>query len=244
MAPTSFSSDCTLCTASFNCPYDQNMTQPAPVCLDPECPDSVCDECSDHEECCEECVQEGSVCEDCPPDRDCCGGCAQDECGILDFVDCIGPHCEYHKDYVCDGSCFELFGDQAAEMFGIGGSLPQLPIDPKFGDKNNRLQEVMSWEPILDQGQVANPALPPNDNSYDALRYSAGLLMQAAVAGNNSQYADIDRPLPASHIHGPCSGHVHHDCLSEKVESKGPHRSVTKSPANRFVRYVFTVIFL
>ena len=156
----------------------------APVCLDPHCPESVCDECSDHEDCCQECVQEEG-CEDCPGHQDCCEDCIEDDCGLADFIDCAVPHCEYHKDYVCDGSCFELFGDQAAEMFGHG-ALPELPMDMFSNNTVPRLQNPMAWEPSSSTGY--EPLATPfrNDSSYDALRESAGILMQAAAASNMS----------------------------------------------------------
>ena len=208
------------------------MTDRAPVCVDPDCPDSVCNECSDHEDCCQECVQEGSVCEDCPADEDCCEGCA-DDCGNWD-LNCTGPHCEYHKDYVCDGSCFELFGDQAAEMFGLGESLPQLPLDPKLG--NTRYQEMISWEQLHSVGHPGSSVSPLHQTPYDAIRHSAGLLMQAATVGGINEHEVDDRSLPTSQNCEEKTAHGRDDCASHRARGKGPQRSATKSPAHRFVR--------
>ena len=225
--------ECTLCISDFTSAVDEKMTDRAPVCVDPDCPDSVCDECSDHEDCCQECVQEGSVCEDCPADEECCEGCV-DDCDIQDLVNCTGPHCEYHKDYVCDGSCFELFGDQAAEMFGLGGSLPQLPLEPKLG--NTRYQEMVSWEQVAGMGQPGNSVSPLHQIPYDAIRHSAGLLMHAAALNGISEHDVDDHSLPTSQEHGPDTTHGPDDNASHKSRSKVSQRPATKSPAHRFVR--------
>ena len=226
--------ECTLCISDFTSAVDEKMTDRAPVCVDPDCPDSVCNECSAHEDCCQDCEQEGSVCEDCPADQECCAGCA-DDCGILDLVNCTGPHCEYHKDYVCDdGSCFELFGDQAAETFGIGESLPQLPLESKLG--NTRYQEMVSWEQVPRIGHPGNAASPLHQIPYNAIRHSAGSLMQAAAVSGISEHEVDDRPLPTSQNHGANTAHGHDDCASHKARGKGPQRSVMKPPAHRFVR--------
>ena len=229
----SSSRECTLCISDFTSAVDEKMTDRAPVCVDPDCPDSVCEECSDHEDCCQECVQEGSVCEDCPADEECCEGCV-DDCGSLDLVNCTGPHCEYHKDYVCDGSCFELFGDQAAEMFGLGESLPQLPLDPKL--INTRHQEMMSWEQMPGVGHPGNSVSPLQQIPYNAAGHSAGLLMQAAAVSGRAEHEVEGCSLPTSQSHGASTALVHDDCVSHRARSKGSQRSATKSPAHRFVR--------
>ena len=233
MSQSTSKRECTLCISDPKSAVDEEMTDRGPVCVDPDCPDSVCNECSDHEDCCQECVQEGSVCEDCPADEECCEGCA-DDCGILDLVNCTGSHCEYHKDYVCDGSCFELFGDQAAEMFGLGESLPQLPLEPKFGPA--RYQEVVSWEQMPSVGHHGNPLLPLHQIPYDAIRPSAGLSMQAAAVSGINEHEVDDRSLPTSQSYGANIAHGHDDCASQRARGKAPQRSATKSPAHRFVR--------
>ena len=224
--------ECTLCISDFTS-VDEKMADRAPVCVDPDCPDSVCNECSDHEDCCQDCVQEGSVCDDCPADEECCEGCP-DECGILDLVNCTGPHCEYHKDYVCDGSCFELFGDQAAEMFGLGESLPQLPLEPKLG--NTRYQEVVSWEQVSSVGNPGNSVSPLHQIPYNAIRHSAGLLMQVAAVSGRSEHEINDSSLPTSQTCEANTTYEHDDCASHRAGGKGPQRSATKSPTHRFVR--------
>jgi hypothetical protein len=83
----------------------------APVCVDPECSDNVCEECS--EKACEECSDHEENCEDCVSD------CRFSVCG--DWADC-----GTHNDNPIDDPYFELFGNQAAQMFSLDGRLPQL----------------------------------------------------------------------------------------------------------------------
>lgn len=245
MSFRSFAPDCTLCIGDPHSPAAEKMSNQAPVCEDPDCPDSVCDECSDHEECCEGCVQEGSVCEDCPPNQECCGGCTEDECGILDLINCTGPRCEYHKDYVCDGSCFELFGDQAAEMFGIGGALPQLPIEPKLGEKGNtQHQELMTWEPILHSAPNASTAQHLKDFSDDTLRHSADLLMQAAAASNIHHSHGESCLLAAGQTNMSQAFGANAGVTSENIGSNDPRRCVSKSPAQRSIRLVSSLTIM
>ena len=88
------------------------------ICVEPECSEIICEECSDHEECCEYCVEDyGS------------------DCGVS--IDCDGAHCGIYDDCALAGSCSELFGDQAAATFGLGGCLPQLPMETTSVESSN-----------------------------------------------------------------------------------------------------------
>ncbi len=115
-APKSASA-CTLCTGEATAPSKRRKTLPPPVCIDPECseitceecPESVCDECSNHEESCEECVPH------------CVSECRISLCGDR-------PESSLEDDHAFDNSYFELFGDPAAQIFDLEGSLP-FPLD-------------------------------------------------------------------------------------------------------------------
>ncbi|ERF77086.1 hypothetical protein EPUS_06304 [Endocarpon pusillum Z07020] len=121
-------SACTLCTnedtasRTYPSPSKKRKILPPPVCIDPdcsevtckECPESVCDECSNHEESCEECVPHCV--------SDCVSDCRISLCGDR-------PESSLHDDYPFDNSYFELFGDQATQMFDLDGSIPQLPVN-------------------------------------------------------------------------------------------------------------------
>lgn len=168
--------DCTLCNGISGSAMDDKASDLASVCMDPFCPESTCEECSAHEECCQECDEhEGGNCEDCADHQDYCEECVEEHCGT-------GPHCNYHKDYACHGSCFELFGEQATEMFGLG-ALPELPIDVASShSKSIRPGMVTAWDASFDMGQYHTPPRLEHDNSDGTLRATAGILMQAAAA--------------------------------------------------------------
>jgi hypothetical protein len=82
----------------------------SPVCVDPECSETICETCSDHEECCECSL----------------GDCGLD-CGVC--IDCGTPDRISQNDSYFAGPYSELFGDQATEMFGLGNCLPHLPME-------------------------------------------------------------------------------------------------------------------
>ncbi len=116
-------STCALCTEPPSCRPCQSASESGkgpqlPVCVDPhclqnicdDCPESICDACSDHGESCEECVVQ-------------CGS----NCGTSLTSDASMPG--IYDDCPLDDSYSELFGDQAAQMFGLDGCLPQLPSD-------------------------------------------------------------------------------------------------------------------
>ena len=191
MSAKSLAQDCTLCNGDSASAMDEKTSYQAPICVDPDCPQSVCEECSDHEECCQECVQEDRICEDCSGHQECCEECVEDGCGILDLIDCAGPQCEYHKDYVCDGSCFELFGDQAAEMFGLG-ALPELPME--YASGNSTRPEISSaWNSTVDVVQHKSDPSLPRENFDGALRESAEILIQAAAISTVVNPRDSDK---------------------------------------------------
>ena len=183
MTVRTFAQDCSLCNATSRSAMDDKASHLASVCMDPYCPESTCEECSDHEECCQECDEhEGGNCEDCAGHQDYCEECVEEHCGILDLIDRTAPHCNYHKDYACDGSCFELFGEQATEMFG-NGSLPELPMDVTPSDsKSIRPGMATAWDSSFDMGQYHAPPPLEHDSSDGTLRATAGILMQAAAA--------------------------------------------------------------
>lgn len=89
-----------------------------PICVDPECSEIICEECSDHDECCEYCVEDyGS------------------DCGVS--IDCEGPHRRIYDDCAFAGYYSELFGDQAVETFGLGCCLPQLPMEAMSAESSS-----------------------------------------------------------------------------------------------------------
>ena len=206
----------------------------APVCIDPDCPQSVCDECPEHKECCEECVQEEDNCEDCAGHQDCCDVCTDDGCGVLDLVDCNGPHCEYHKDYICDGSCIQLYREQATELIGHG-SIPQLPLEPNpssgFG---TWCQNVNATELGSDSGYGVTPPHLLRESSYGDMRQSAGILMQAAAASTTSGFrcgaGQSSLPSPVSSTDMPLQQDLHR---IPKNEMNRSGHSATRSPACR-----------
>ncbi len=81
-----------------------------PGCGDHMCDETICEECSNHQECCDDCVV------DCESD-----------CGISFGV-------EYPYAFECSDT--ELFGDQTAQTFGLGRSLPQLATENTIIESN------------------------------------------------------------------------------------------------------------
>lgn len=237
-----FVQDCTLCNADSESAMDEKMSHQASVCVDPDCPQSVCDECSDPEECCQECVQEEGTCEDCTGHQDCCEECVEGGCSILDLIDCAGRHCEYHKDYVCDGSCFELFGDQATEMFGHG-ALPELPMDTTAGNSTSTWSGMPSaWKPSINMAQHSMAPSLVHESSYGALRESAGILMQAAAASTvavNARETVKDSLFKPSHFGDYTSQKQYSSDLAQAGMNTTGH-APSKSPTHRFVTYVIT----
>lgn len=125
-------SACTLCTSeatapkTYSLPSKRRKTLSPRVCVDPdcseitceECPEIACDECP--ESACEECSNHEDSCEDCVPH--CVSDCRISLCGDR-------PESSLHDDYPFDNSYFELFGDQAGQMFDLESPLPQFPLD-------------------------------------------------------------------------------------------------------------------
>lgn len=107
--PTPSDSACTSCIDedpdSTVCQTpDETKCDWSSVCIDPDCYESVC------EECCQDCVED-------------CGS----DCGVPIHHEKVDLRTNDY--YSCDGSFSELFGDQAAELFDLDGRLPQLPMD-------------------------------------------------------------------------------------------------------------------
>ena len=202
MSVRTLAQDCTLCNGISGAAMDDKASHLASICMDPFCPESTCEECSDHEECCQECDEhEGGNCEDCADHEGYCEECVEEH-----LIDRTGPHCDYHKDnhqdYVCDGSCFELFGEQATEMFG-NGALPELPMDyASSGSKGIRPGMVTAWDSSFNMGQYHTPLPLEHGSSYGTLRATAGILMQAAAAStgnmNSHESPHTTHIMPAS----------------------------------------------
>ena len=258
MPSKSFAPNCTLCTGDSQSAPSDKMTFQAPVCIDPDCPDSVCDNCPDHEECCQDCTHEGSICEDgdCAADPDCCGGCDGDVCSMLDFTDCAAPCDGFHKDYACGSSCVEEacripdFVDCAApdEQFHkdyvCDGTCFEL-----FGDQAAEMFGVggllpqlpfepkpgfPTWEcPNFQQWPNATPRI--HDNSDDELRHSAGLLMQAAANSEGKACYDDQRSFVSPGV-AMEQGHMDNGCPTSHDGEHAMYTSKSEPPSHRIER--------
>ena len=91
-------------------PANAEERQHPPGCIDPACTETICDECSNHDDCCDDCVMD-------------CGS----DCGIS--LDCDELDNRVDDIYSLEGSQSELFGDQTAQTFGFGRSLPRLTVE-------------------------------------------------------------------------------------------------------------------
>ena len=196
------SSECTSCpiepspVGSCDYPLSAQEHQCLPGCLDPACTEDVCDECSDHEECCEDCV------DDCVVD---CGS----ECGLP--FDCDGLDFKVEGTYTFDEGLSELFGDQTAQTFGIGRSLPQLAKDNTMIDSSGvgKILDYTSLSTLpeisMNQG-YSDPKLPPNPSP----QFPWANLSQTTTPSRPS-YESVSHRLPNHEVpsantpHPPCA---------------------------------------
>ena len=87
-------------------------------CIDLGCAATICDECSNHEDCCGDCGM------DCESDCEISFGCDDFGVGVDDT-------------YSLEDSHSELFGDQTAQTFGFGRSLPHLALENSTTESGN-----------------------------------------------------------------------------------------------------------
>jgi hypothetical protein len=165
------------------------------VCIDPDCSESICDEC------CQDCVED-------------CGS----DCGVA--LGCDGVDLRSNDYYTCEGSFSELFGDQAVGLFDLDGRLPQLPIDtvpaefidfgpfPDDADAaTSTLTEHVVPESTLDPNYEQNTSwiptqLRPQSELPEAAK-AANLdgviasVLEPYFGYNSSQYVSVDAEVAA-----------------------------------------------
>ena len=175
------SSECTSCpiepspVGSCDYPLSAEEHQCLPGCLDPACTENVCDECSDHEECCGDCV------EDCDVD---CGS----DCEISFRYS--EPNVKLNESYTFSEDSYELFGDQTAQTFGIGCSLPQLA-------KDNTMIDSSGLGKILDHTALSTlpkTCMDPSPQTPWASHKQLGL--PKATTPSRSCYESVSHRLP------------------------------------------------
>ena len=161
--------ECTSCLSEPNAagrrqqPANAEDYQHLVGCIDPACTETICDECSDHEEC--------------------CGGCS---------VDC-GSDCGIHFDdnYVCENSYSELFGEQTAQTFGFGSPLPQLETDNTMTESTDYCKisddTTLSTVPVYGMDQDhSDPILQPNLFPQIPLAFRGQLKFPQATTSDRS----------------------------------------------------------
>lgn len=157
-----------------------SQCQLSTICVDPGCSEIICEECSDHEECCEYCVED-------------CGS----DCGVS--IDCDGPGSRIYDDCAFAGSYSELFGDQAAETFGLGGCLPQLPMETtSVGSSSFGLSPDDANVPVLTGHELPGSSFYSSNGSdlfQVPMQFRTGIRMLEAAGTAN---IDEVTPIPLS----------------------------------------------
>lgn len=147
-------SECTPCLSDPNaagcCRFPANAEEHHNLsgCIEPGCPEAICNECLEHDEYCDECGVD----------------CVSD-CGIP--FDCDELDIRVDDTYSFEGSHSELFGDQTAQTFGFGRPLPQLAMENPMIESDNFGKIVddttLSTHPGYSVNQIyPGPRLQPN----------------------------------------------------------------------------------
>ena len=174
-------SACAICAseppASRQCQASERRKGPQPpVCVDPNCSENICEECA--ESVCDECSNHVESCEDC------IGRCVTD-CRISLCSD--GPDCGVQDGYSFDDTYFELFGNQAAQVFDLNGRLPQLPLDTVPATlADTRLYQVNAGESPIAENEASEYFF----GSHDKLGFSS------APTQSHTQHPSLEAAKP------------------------------------------------
>ena len=224
------SSECSSCLGEPNpavgCRFPANAgeNQYLSGCMDPSCTETVCDECSDHEECCHDC---GVDCES--------------DCGVP--FGCDGFHIGVDDTYACENSYSELFGDQTAQTFGFGSPLPQLTTDNTTVEPNDFVEipndATLSTLPDYSMDQTCSTSiLQPNLFSQMPWTFNRQYTSPQATTASRPSYISTYHGLP-SHGH-TCANVSPRQMVSPMQFSESAHGSLdpTDTTANAHYDHV------
>lgn len=196
---SSIGSECTPCFSDPNvagcCRFPANAEERQHIsgCLDPGCPEALCNECSEYEEYCDECAVN-------------CGS----DCGIS--FDCDELDIRADDTYSFEGSHSELFGDQTAQTFGFGRPLPQLAMENTIIESNNfgKIPDdiTLSTHPGYNMNQYyPGPRLQPNSLSRVPRVPHPQMSSPQATSSSRSSYKSTFAGLQNQ---GPTSANLSH----------------------------------
>ncbi|MCJ1450821.1 hypothetical protein MMC28_001155 [Mycoblastus sanguinarius] len=201
------------------------------VCTEPECSLSICEECSDHEECCTDCV-----------------GYSDSDCESS--FDYFGNDCRVHNNYPFASFNAQLFGDQAAEMFGLDGRLPQLPMETEFlvsSGSGLPSQQISTLalnghglsERSFGSGKGLNLFENPTQLSWEAaagMASSKKIIALPLVYSLDSEWArsfEIDPVAASNGVATECASYPPRpSCIQQNNTSTSPALSTTRPPSH------------